>query len=51
MARRQGKAWINGLGWVSKKPTQERDYTGYERAADAFLLRSEEHTSELQSPY
>ena len=38
MARRQGKAWINGLGWVSKKPTQERDYTGYERAADAFLL-------------
>ena len=34
MARRQGKAWINGLGWVSKKPTQERDYTGYERAAE-----------------
>lgn len=26
MARRTGKAYVTGLGWVTKKPTQERNY-------------------------
>lgn len=38
MARRMGKAWVSGLGWVSKKPTEDRDYSNYENAWDAFLL-------------
>ena len=38
MARRTGKVWISSLGWVSKKPTEDRDYSNYENAWDAFLL-------------
>ena len=26
------------MGWVSKKPTEDRDYSNYENAWDAFLL-------------
>ena len=32
MARRAGKAWTSSHGWVSVKPTAERDYTDYEDA-------------------
>lgn len=38
MSRRSGKAWISGQGWVTKKPTTDRDYTNYAEAWDAFLL-------------
>ena len=38
MARRNGKVHIDGLGWVSKKPTADRNYKIYENAWDAFLL-------------
>ena len=38
MARRAGKAWTSSQGWVSVKPTAERDYTDYEDAWWAFLI-------------
>lgn len=38
MARRKGKVWAAGVGWVSVKPTEERDYTDYTNASWAFLL-------------
>lgn len=38
MARRVGKAWTSSQGWVSVKPTAERDYTDYEDAWWAFLI-------------
>lgn len=38
MARRTGKAYVAGLGWVTKKPTQERSYENYEDAFWAFLV-------------
>lgn len=38
MAHRTGKAYINNLGWVSKKATEDRDYQGYEDAVGAFVL-------------
>jgi len=38
MAHRTGKAYINNLGWVSKKATADRDYQGYEDAVGAFVL-------------
>lgn len=38
MARRTGKAYVAGLGWVTKKPTQERSYENYEDAFWAFIM-------------
>lgn len=38
MSRRTGKAYVTGLGWVTKKPTQERSYKSYEDAFWAFLI-------------
>lgn len=38
MSRRTGKAYVTGLGWVTKKPTQERNYAEMEDAWFAFLV-------------
>ena len=38
MSRRTGKAYVTGLGWVTKKPTQERNYAEMEDAWWAFLV-------------
>lgn len=38
MARRIGKTWVGGIGWVQKKPTEERDYSTFEDKSWAFLI-------------
>ena len=38
MARRTGKVWVSGVGWVQKKLTEDRDYSNYENDSWAFLI-------------
>lgn len=38
MARRTGKVWSADVGWIAKKPTENRDYGDYEDAFWAFLI-------------
>ncbi|MFQ8838157.1 MAG: hypothetical protein ACLR8L_09865 [Oscillospiraceae bacterium] len=38
MARRAGKAWAPGVGWVSKREVEQRDYSSFESEWWAFLI-------------
>ena len=38
MARRAGKVWSPGVGWVSKREVEQRDYSSFESEWWAFLV-------------
>ena len=38
MAKRTGKVWSAGVGWIQKRMTEERDYSEYANESWAFLI-------------